>query len=339
MQEYGPSKLPGLLALCLGLVCLGVNVHRAHGQEQELQPERVAVAYVRERPGQNIRDGAGVSVDLGVGAVRHRTSVEYPGSAIEKKVEGMVIVEATLDGSGDVTDARVLSGPAELRRSALQSVLDWQFAPDATGSVRQVSITYRLAEATTAGDREARTVTVSGKSGTYTFSMPVEFRANSIEFTTGVRASEEEARNLEEQMEELRTKLATDVGEISQTAELEKREILQDQVKELEQRIVEIQRERGSLTVREAGPENAAGHRLARIDTVGFSAPARAALLYQLPVQIGDTLTEQTLETLASAVRKSDEHRELRVIRLDNGDVALRIVSLNVRHGLTVTNK
>ena len=86
---------------------------------------------------------AGVSVDLGAAAVLHRTPVEYPGSAIEKGIQGTVTVEVTLDASGDAGDVRVLSGPPELRRAVLQSVLEWHFLPDATGSVRQVSVSTR----------------------------------------------------------------------------------------------------------------------------------------------------------------------------------------------------
>src|SRR5215469_12599631 len=32
-HEYVPSKLPGILALALGLVCFGLNIHSAHSQE------------------------------------------------------------------------------------------------------------------------------------------------------------------------------------------------------------------------------------------------------------------------------------------------------------------
>lgn len=43
---------------------------------------------------------------------------------------GDVILEASVDSKGEVTDARVLSGPVELRRSALQSVVEWHFSTD-----------------------------------------------------------------------------------------------------------------------------------------------------------------------------------------------------------------
>jgi len=52
-------------------------------------------------------------------------------------------LEATLDQSGNVADARVLSGPPELRKVALQSVLQWQFAHGRAGETQQVSIAFQ----------------------------------------------------------------------------------------------------------------------------------------------------------------------------------------------------
>ena len=51
----------------------------------------------------------------------HRGPIEYPADAIEKGIQGTVVVEATLDNKGVVTDARVISGPDPLRKAALKS--------------------------------------------------------------------------------------------------------------------------------------------------------------------------------------------------------------------------
>jgi TonB family protein len=72
----------------------------------------------------------------------HRTGISYPFAARGSKVEGTVLVEATLDGAGNVADAHVVSGPAELRRSVLQSVLQWHFANDTGANTRQIRITF-----------------------------------------------------------------------------------------------------------------------------------------------------------------------------------------------------
>ncbi|MBZ5626325.1 MAG: TonB family protein [Acidobacteriia bacterium] len=89
-------------------------------------------------------DAAGVTVDVGASALLHRAPVSYPEAARKHGVQGTVMVEATLDGSGNVTDARVLSGPDELRKAALQSVLQWHFQGAAAGATRTVSIAFQL---------------------------------------------------------------------------------------------------------------------------------------------------------------------------------------------------
>ena len=89
-------------------------------------------------------DAAGVTVDLGGAAVMHRSPVIYPEAARKAGVEGTVTLELTTDANGSVSDARVLSGPVELRRSAIQSVLQWHLMKNTSSDVRQVRITYQL---------------------------------------------------------------------------------------------------------------------------------------------------------------------------------------------------
>jgi TonB family protein len=69
-------------------------------------------------------DGPGISVDAGA-RLMHRPGVFRPSGVT---TTGTVVIEATLDSKGEVSDARVLSGPDELRRGALQSVLGWHYA-------------------------------------------------------------------------------------------------------------------------------------------------------------------------------------------------------------------
>jgi TonB family protein len=92
---------------------------------------------------QTVVDGAGVTVDVGGSALMHRGGVMYPDQARRAKVEGTVVAEAMVDGSGNVVDARILSGPNELRRGVLQSVLQWHFANDTGANTRQVRVTFQ----------------------------------------------------------------------------------------------------------------------------------------------------------------------------------------------------
>ena len=87
-------------------------------------------------------DAAGVTVSLAGGALLHRTPVSYPDAAREKGIQGDVTVEVKLDASGNVSDARVMSGPDELHKAALESVLQWHFTRESAGMTRQVTIGF-----------------------------------------------------------------------------------------------------------------------------------------------------------------------------------------------------
>ena len=75
----------------------------------------------------------------------HGARPEYPRRAIEQKVEGDVQVEMTLNERGEVSDARVLSGPEELRKATLESVLQWHYSPGALAStVTQATLRFHV---------------------------------------------------------------------------------------------------------------------------------------------------------------------------------------------------
>ncbi len=88
-------------------------------------------------------DSPGVSVNLNGAALLHRSPVLYPEAARAQNIQGTVLLQVEIDNRGNVSDANVLSGPQELRKAALQSVLTWHFAPEATGTTRQVAITFQ----------------------------------------------------------------------------------------------------------------------------------------------------------------------------------------------------
>lgn len=86
-----------------------------------------------------------VTIDPG-GEVDYRVPVRYPYASMKKRVEGSLFVEATLAADGTVTDARVVSGPEELRNPALQSILQWRYKPGANPKTVTVTITFRAPE-------------------------------------------------------------------------------------------------------------------------------------------------------------------------------------------------
>jgi protein TonB len=54
---------------------------------------------------------------------------EYPGVAVSAKVSGMVILEATVNESGAVTDLRVLRSIPLLDKAAVKAVSQWRYQP------------------------------------------------------------------------------------------------------------------------------------------------------------------------------------------------------------------
>jgi TonB family protein len=95
---------------------------------------------------QLIPDGSGVTVDLMGSQVMHRSPVYYSREALAKKTEGVVVAQVKLDDSGGVVDASILSGPDDLRKPVLQSLLSWHFTKDAAGGTRQVAVKFSVPE-------------------------------------------------------------------------------------------------------------------------------------------------------------------------------------------------
>jgi TonB family protein len=93
-------------------------------------------------------DAPGIEVRTGNASVLHRPGVAYPSEAAAKNLSGEVVMAVTLAASGEVSDARVVSGPEELRKAALQSVLEWHFATDSGRGPFPVAIRYSIPSGT-----------------------------------------------------------------------------------------------------------------------------------------------------------------------------------------------
>jgi TonB family protein len=91
---------------------------------------------------QVVNDAVGVAVNMNGSQLMHRNPVAYPADALAKGVEGTVVVRIKLDANAEVADATVLSGPDELRKAVLQSVLNWHFDRSAASTTRTVNIDF-----------------------------------------------------------------------------------------------------------------------------------------------------------------------------------------------------
>jgi hypothetical protein len=68
-----------------------------------------------------------------------------------------------------------------------------------------------------------------------------------------------------------------------------------------------------------------AGRRLKTIDMRGLPGASRDALLAKLPVHVGDTLSEESMEKVEAAVKQFDEHLSLAMFVTHDGQVEIRI--------------
>jgi len=135
---------------------------------------------------QAAHDAPGVTVALNGAAVLHRTGVNYPSAALRDGVQGTVSVQVKLDSTGTVNDAQVLSGPDELRKAVLESVLEWHFSRDAAGSTRVIQIAFELPKATATAVGTDQTRPSESAPGN-----PILLRrpANNVTAVTGLAAS------------------------------------------------------------------------------------------------------------------------------------------------------
>jgi len=89
-------------------------------------------------------DAPGVTVTLNGANVLHRSGVGYPPAALRNGVQGTVSVQVKLGPTGAVSDAQVVSGPEELRKAVLESVLQWHFSHAVAGSTREIQVAFEL---------------------------------------------------------------------------------------------------------------------------------------------------------------------------------------------------
>lgn len=108
----------------------------------------VTAAFPLAAAPETVTDSPGITVELNGATLLHRAPVQYPEGARARGIQGAVVMQLKLDGSGSVSDAQVLSGPEELRKSALGSVLNWHFTRDLAAATSQVKIVFSVPSGT-----------------------------------------------------------------------------------------------------------------------------------------------------------------------------------------------
>lgn len=303
-NKCGPARLPVVMAIALGLVCMALNVGWMRAQ-----------------------DAPGVRVDLGAGAVIHRTPVPYPDPAQRKGITGTVQLEVTLDSDGNAADAHVLSGPQELRKASLESVLNWHFTADAARSTRLVSISF---------SEQGKQVQVSepeaGKSffqflGKSVVVMPDAQEPQTLE---AAQARLAQRQQMESEIKQTRSQ----IEQANRNGEPEAAAALAAKVQSLQRQLEEIPLQGWAGNLLEQSRANSRraelnGRSLKAINTGGLDESVRPDFLSRLPVRVGDTLSPQLIEQTTAAVRSFDEHLNAEFVGTGDGQAELRIIVRN----------
>jgi hypothetical protein len=108
------------------------------------------------------------------------------------------------------------------------------------------------------------------------------------------------------------------------------RDARNSQMAALENRLAELRDGLGSFQ----GVAMFAGRRLKSIDIRGLASAARDELLAKLPVHVGDTLAEDSMDKVGAALKQFDEHLALSMFTTRDGQVEIRIAAPGSKDGL-----
>jgi TonB family protein len=282
-------------------------------------------AFPLQAAPQVVADGPGVSVDLGGTSLLHRMPVNYPEAARMKGIEGTVVVQARLDTSGNVVDASVVSGPQELRRAALETVLQWHFAHAYGGSAQQVSIEFKLpkAAADAAGSSAPTAVQIpNGADSAQASLWGRNLRSGEVvQIPMGADSAQVQAM-----IQEMRQRAATAPEAVVSSRIATQSELPAPgaQGGVLGSIVETAPRVGGGVT----GPAQFPQIRSIRV--VGLPESAQNELLASLPVREGDMLTPENRAKLMAVIRQFDEHLSLSSTTDTPGQAELRILAPGV---------
>lgn len=243
----------------------------------------------------------------------HGELPEYPKRAIEQRVEGEVTVDLAVNDQGEVSDARVLNGPDELRKATLESVLGWHYAPSSIRSAStQATLRFNLAAVSAQSVANAQYRGIA-----YTVARDGE----------GEKRELTAAQRTERMIEELENALKDPKVTGSQRDEYQQKLIAarqdMEKIRVGERRVYEL-RDAGEpgKTARVEGPL-----RLVAFKTERVSSEAAGEVLKRAGLKIGDPVTEDAFKTLRAAATAVDEHFQVRMQPDNRGGVTIVLIS------------
>jgi bla regulator protein blaR1 len=252
--------------------------------------------------------GGPIQIVKGGEHLLHASFSEYPRRAIEQQVQGDVVLDLVTDERGEVSDARVLSGPDELRRAALESVLQWHYSPDA---VRSTTLQTTLRFSLPAGDseREARADTLRAK------------------HEDDEKANDSPAARAEHLMKELSNALQDPSASDQQKEEWKRSYVEQAMLLEKIRAVVEGRESEDTVWTAPGRPLFEGSPRLVQIRGERVTPATMSELTRRAGIHVGDQISEDTAKRIRDVATSLDEH--LRVSFRGDGKGGVIIMVLN----------
>jgi TonB family protein len=282
------------VAIGLAVLCFALNVSWVKGQ-----------------------DAPGVKVDVGTASVIHRSPVRYPEAAQKQGVTGTVQLEVKLDATGSVYDAHVLSGPEELRKPALESVLNWHFTREAANGTRLINIAFSDAgkQVQVGEPRAFKSVVLEGNVIVESDGQKVQAEAAKIYYGELTRRQQ-----LEREMGAVRR----DIEQASAND--------QGSVEALKAKLALLRAEFELTPLPNLSLNRSIiGRTVAGINASALSDQVGNDLIARLPVREGDTVSAKLMEETMAAVRSYDEHLRAEFVRKGDDKVELLIWAPNTQ--------
>jgi TonB family protein len=271
--------------------------------------------------------GGPVQIVKGGEHLIHGDVPEYPHRAIERRVEGDVVLDLAVDDRGEVSDARVLSGPDEFRKAALEAVLGWHYSPSAVRSMSiQATLRFHVPPPETEADRAKLRYKVfamkSNEDGNAGRMMEIEperavaFKIREVE--RGEPVSEQQTEHLIEELKHAITDSETSTAQ---------REELKAKLHMTMEGLAKQEALRQNPEMREKVERSAGPLRLAHVKTERVSDEAVNEVMARVGLKIGDTVTEDSLKRLRAAASDVDEHLHVEFANDGNGSLTVMMIS------------
>jgi len=110
------------------LLCLALLACPALAQNSS-QPQQSNETSPTSKATQPEPDRVHVEQAVSPGLLVHKVQPVYPKQAAKHHIQGTVVLEAHIGKDGIVRDLRVVSGPPELTKAALDAVKQWRYRP------------------------------------------------------------------------------------------------------------------------------------------------------------------------------------------------------------------